>query len=92
MVYKKFFPYISDLSYGAAPREDGIIEAFMENMPGYGTVYSLPMKEMQKLNLPVLDIGSFGKDAHKFTERIEKKYTFEVAPELVYKTVMNLLK
>lgn len=92
LVYKKFFPYISDLSYGAAPREDGIIEAFMENMPGYGTVYSLPMKEMQKLNLPVLDIGSFGKDAHKFTERIEKKYTFEVAPELVYKTVMNLLK
>ena len=92
LVYKKFFPYISDLSYGAAPREDGIIEAFMENMPGYGTVYNLPMKEMQRLNLPVLDIGSFGKDAHKFTERIEKKYTFEVAPELVYKTVMNLLK
>ena len=92
LVYKKFFPYISDLSYGAAPKEDGIIEAFMENMPGYGTVYNLPMKEMQKLNLPVLDIGSFGKDAHKFTERIEKKYTFEVAPELVYKTIMNLLK
>ncbi|MBR4075139.1 MAG: hypothetical protein IKK22_06925 [Firmicutes bacterium] len=92
LVYKKFFPYISDLSYGAAPREDGIIEAFMENMPGYGTVYNLPMKEMQRLNLPVLDIGSFGKDAHKFTERIEKKYTFEVAPELVYKTVMNQLK
>ena len=92
LVYKKFFPYISDLSYGAAPREDGIIEAFMENMPGYGTVYNLPMKEMQRLNLPVLDIGSFGRDAHKFTERIEKKYTFEVAPELVYKTVMNLLK
>ena len=92
LVYKKFFPYISDLSYGAAPKEDGIIEAFMDNMPGYGTVYNLPMKEMQKLNLPVLDIGSFGRDAHKFTERIEKKYTFEVAPELVYKTVMNLLK
>ena len=92
LVYKKFFPYISDLSYGAAPKEDGIIEAFMENMPGYGTVYNLPMKEMQRLNLPVLDIGSFGKDAHKFTERIEKKYTFEVAPELVYKTIMNLLK
>ena len=92
LVYKKFFPYISDLSYGAAPKEDGIIEAFMDNMPGYGTVYNLPMKEMQKLNLPVLDIGSFGRDAHKFTERIEKKYTFEVAPELVYKTIMNLLK
>ena len=47
---------------------------------------------MQKLDLPVLDIGSFGKDAHKFTERIEKEYSFEVAPMLVYKTINNLLK
>lgn len=92
LVYKKFFPYISDLSYGAAPKEDSIVAAFKENMPGFGTVYDLPLADMQELNLPVLDIGSFGKDAHKFTERIEKKYTFEVAPELVYKTIMNLLK
>lgn len=47
---------------------------------------------MQKLDLPVLDIGSFGKDAHKFTERIEKEYSFKIAPILVYKTIMNLLK
>lgn len=92
IVSKKFFPYISDLSYGAAPKEDGIIEAFMENMPGYGIVYNLPMKQMQSLDLPVLDIGCFGKDAHKFTERVEKKYSYEVAPELVYKTIMGLLK
>lgn len=62
------------------------------NAPGFGTLYDIPIGDMQTLNLPVLDIGSFGKDAHKFTERIEKKYTFEVAPELVYKTVMNLLR
>ena len=91
-MYKKFFPYISDLSYGAAPREEIAVEAFKANTPGFGTLYSIPIEDMQTLNLPVLDIGSFGKDAHKFTERIEKRYTFEVAPELVYKTVMNLLK
>ena len=68
------------------------MEAFKANTPGFGTLYSIPIEDMQTLNLPVLDIGSFGKDAHKFTERIEKRYTFEVAPELVYKTVMNLLK
>ncbi|MBR3693845.1 MAG: M20/M25/M40 family metallo-hydrolase [Erysipelotrichales bacterium] len=92
IISKKFFPYISDLSYGAAPKEEGIIEAFMDNMPGYGIVYNLPMKQMQHLDLPVLDIGCFGKDAHKFTERVEKKYSYEVAPELVYKTIMGLLK
>lgn len=92
LVYKKFFPYISDLSYGAAPKDSKIIAALKNNMPGFGSKYNLPLEDMQKLDLPVLDIGSFGKDAHKFTERIEKKYSFEVAPVLVYKTIMNLLK
>ena len=91
LVYKKFFPYISDLSYGAAPKDPKIIAALKDNMPGFGTKYDLPLEDMQKLDLPVLDIGPFGKDAHKFTERIEKKYSFEVAPQLVYKTIMNLL-
>ncbi len=44
-------------------------------MPGFGTKYSLPLEEMQKLNLPVVNIGPFGKDAHKFTERLEKDYS-----------------
>lgn len=92
LVYKKFFPYISDLSYGAAPKDPNIISALKDNMPAYGTKYELPLEDMQKLDLPVLDIGAFGKDAHKFTERIEKKYSFEVAPELLYKTIMNLLE
>lgn len=92
LVYKKFFPYISDLSYGAAPKDPKVIAALKDNMPGFGTKYSLPLEDMQKLDLPVLDIGAFGKDAHKFTERIDKKYSFEVTPVLVYKTIMNLLK
>lgn len=92
IVYKKFFPYISDLSYGSAPQDPKIISALKNNMPGFGSKYHLPLEEMQKLDLPVLDIGSFGKDAHKFTERIEKEYSFKIAPILVYKTITNLLK
>ncbi|MDD4781982.1 MAG: M20/M25/M40 family metallo-hydrolase [Tissierellia bacterium] len=91
LVYKKFFPYISDLSYGAAPKDAKIISALKNNMPGFGVKYNLPLEDMQELDLPVLDIGTFGKDAHKFTERLDKKYSFEVTPELVYKTIINLL-
>lgn len=91
LVYKKFFPYISDLSYGAAPKDPAIIAALKNNMPGFGSKYVIPLEDMQKLSLPVLDIGCFGHDAHKFTERLEKNYSFKVTPELVYKTVMNLL-
>ena len=92
VVYKKFFPYISDLSYACAPKDPKVIAELKNNMPGFGKTYKLPIEDMQKLDLPVLDIGSFGKDAHKFTERIEKKYSFEVAPELVERTIKNLLK
>lgn len=89
---KKFYPYISDLSYAAAPREKNAVDSLKNNMPGFGIKYSLPIDEMQKLNLPVVNIGPFGKDAHKFTERLEKDYSFNIAPKLVYETIMNLLK
>jgi arginine utilization protein RocB len=89
---KKFYPYISDLSYGAAPREEGAIDSLKNNMPGFGSKYILPIEKMQELNLPVVNIGPFGKDAHKFTERLEKDYSFNVAPKLVYETIVNLLK
>lgn len=92
IVRKKFYPYISDLSYAAAPKEDSIIGVLKENMPGFGVKYNLPLKEMQELNLPVVNIGPFGKDAHKFTERVEKDYSFNVLPKMVYDTILNLLK
>jgi len=91
LVWKKFFPYISDLSYATAPQNPQIIATLQDNMPGFGAIYDLPLADMQALDLPVIDIGTFGKDAHKFTERLEKNYSFRVTPELVYRTVRNLL-
>ncbi|PKK39537.1 Arginine utilization protein RocB [Clostridiaceae bacterium JG1575] len=91
VVYRKFFPYISDLSYGAAPKEPQVIHDLKSNMPGFGILYRLPLQEMQELNLPVLDIGPFGKDAHQFTERIEKQHAFHTAPELTGRTIAHLL-
>lgn len=92
IVRKKFYPYISDLSYAAAPKEDSVISALKGNMPGFGKSYDLPIEDMQILDLPVVNIGPFGKDAHKFTERLEKDYSFNVVPGIVYDTIVNLLK
>jgi len=91
IVYKKFFPYIADLSYAAAPSDEKVIATLKNNIPGFGVKYDLPLAEMADLNLPVLNIGPFGKDAHQFTERLEKNYSFKVVPELLYKTISNLL-
>ena len=92
IVNKKFYPYISDLSYAAAPREEKAVESLKENMPGFGVKYSLPLKEMQELNLPVVNIGPYGKDAHKFTERVEMGYSFGVLPQILLDTVSELMK
>lgn len=88
---RKFYPYISDLSYGAAP-SDEILRVLKSNMPGYGSRYTLPLDEMQRLNLPVVNIGPFGKDAHKFTERVELNYSFNTMPYIVLDTIRNMLK
>ena len=92
LVQKKFLPCISDLSYAAAPKEEGAIQALKDNMPGFGIVYDLPLDDMRELDLPVADIGCYGKDAHQFTERVETKYSFEVLPEILYKTLNYLLE
>ena len=91
IVDKKFYPYISDLSFASAPGDDRIL-ALENNMPAYGSRYILPIPEMQKLALPVVNIGPYGKDAHQFTERIERDYSFKVTPALVYDTILYLLK
>jgi arginine utilization protein RocB len=67
------------------------IKSLENNMPAYGSRYNLPIEEMQKLQLPVVNIGPFGKDAHQFTERIEKEYSFKVVPTILYETILKLL-
>jgi len=92
LVQKKFLPCISDLSYAAAPKEAEAMDALRLNMPGFGTIYDLPIEDMQALDLPVADIGSYGKDAHKFTERVDTVYSYEVLPEILKKTMNYILE
>lgn len=94
LLEKRFLPCISDLSYGAAPKDPAVVASLEENTPGYGEgeIYKLPLEEMQALDLPVVDIGTVGKDAHKFTERIDSRFTFNYTPELVYQTLIHLFK
>lgn len=91
IVYKDFFPYIADISFASAPQDKTAIETLKTNMPGFQSKYKFPIDEMAELNLPAINIGPFGKDAHKFTERLETNYSFTVTPELILNTTLNLL-
>lgn len=88
---RKFYPYISDLSYVSLPSPEAV-EKLKVNMPGYGTAYTLPLESMGLLDLPVCNLGTFGKDAHQFTERVQEDYSFHVVPDIVLETITSLLK
>ncbi|GHH99598.1 M20/M25/M40 family metallo-hydrolase [Neobacillus kokaensis] len=87
-----YFNGISDLSYVNYQDAGEGWTVFKENTPVWGSSYSIPFDEMTKLQAPVLNVGPFGKDAHKRTERLHIKNAFEEVPALVEGMVKMLGK
>lgn len=87
-----FFPGLSDLSYFSLGNSEDLEEGVVPNLPGWGTTYSLPLSAMKELQIPVLNLGVQGRDAHQYTERIGLTYSFNVLPRLLHRLVLSLLK
>lgn len=51
----------------------------------------VPIEEIKDLSIPTLNIGDYGSDAHKWTERVNIPYTFGVLPELERRLILRLL-
>jgi len=60
-------------------------------MPGWGKKYTLDIEDIRELILPVVNIGPYGKDAHKYTERVYMPYSFETVPRITYESIISLL-
>ncbi|MEH7346033.1 M20/M25/M40 family metallo-hydrolase [Bacillus sp. JJ1532] len=78
-----YFNGICDLSYVNYKDEGEGWTAFVTNTPVWGESYSIPFEGMKLLDAPVLNVGPFGKDAHKRTERVHMKSAFEEVPAIV---------
>ena len=78
-----YFNGISDLSYLNYQDDGKGWTAFKANTPVWGSSYTIPFDAMVQLQAPVLNVGPFGKDAHKRTERLHMKNAFEEVPLLV---------
>lgn len=92
IVMKKFYPYISDLSYCSISKDEESINKLVCNMPAWPEQYSLPVKSIQNVSMPVVNIGPFGKDAHKLSERLCTAYSLDAMPQILYKTFVYLLE
>ena len=88
---KTYYPYISDLSYLALPYTDDELQILQDNMPTLGRGYHVPLDTMKALDLPVINLGGYGFDAHKWTERVERDYSLRILPKLLESIVMEIL-
>ncbi|HVB74502.1 MAG TPA: M20/M25/M40 family metallo-hydrolase [Ktedonobacteraceae bacterium] len=93
----EYFPFISDMSY---LRLDPGFEtsALTTNIPSWqeqataphaGT-YQLPLAAIQKLGLPVINFGPYGKGAHQTGERVLMSYSFGTLPQLLCEVIERL--
>ncbi len=90
IVQRYFYPYISDASFMAVGLNDQY-EAYIQNMPSWGYKYTHPFEKIEKINVPVINIGPHGKDGHMLTERVDKEHTFKRVPEITYRVLLHLL-
>lgn len=88
----KFFPSLSDSSYLRIDDSSESLRFLSNNFPGFETLYPLPIENIRNLDIPAVNFGCYGKDAHKWTERVNIPYTFEILPKLMEKTIDKYLR
>jgi arginine utilization protein RocB len=90
--HEEFHRGISDLSYCLLQDAEEVIETIADNCPAWGRGYHLPLAEMAKLDAPALNLGPWGRDVHKFSERIHLPFSRDVLPLLLTRLVAKLLE
>lgn len=87
-----FYPSLSDSSYLKIDDPKDSVEELVSNFPRMEELYPIPVDKIQSLDIPAFTFGTYGKDAHKWTERVHKPYTFGVLPKLIEKTIRYYLE
>ncbi|MGP1406201.1 M20/M25/M40 family metallo-hydrolase [Filifactor alocis] len=87
-----FYTGISDLSYSCIYDREKVEDSLEKAMPFWGKIYNLPLKELQNISMPCVNIGPWGKDFHKLTERVYKEDLFERTPEILDYTIKFMLE
>lgn len=88
-----YFTGISDLSYTSIWQEDlAIYETVIpEAMPFYGSLYAVPFEAIAKITMPCINIGPWGKDFHKISERVLIEDVLIRTPHLIQSALDQVL-
>ncbi len=87
----QFFPVLTDSSYLKIDDSASSMETLMHNFPCMEELYPVPIDQIRRLNIPALNFGCHGKDAHKWTERVHKEYSFGKLPLIILHTLEHFI-
>ncbi|GIM45610.1 hypothetical protein DNHGIG_11590 [Collibacillus ludicampi] len=89
---QNYFSGISDSSYTGFGFSSASLHSLSANMPLWEKGYSLPVAELEALNVPVVHLGPVGRDAHKWTERLDIDFAFETLLDMMPVAIRLLLR
>lgn len=89
---QNYFTGISDLSYAMFEADEESIKYIEDNMLMWKDIYYIPLEDIKELSIPVLNLGPWGKDFHKYTERVNIEDLFYRTPLLINKLVKVLIR
>ena len=85
METRPWYPFITDASYVAwRPGATTGVEALL---PALGREYRLPIAAARALDLDVINLGPWGRDAHGLYERVHAPHAFGILPGLIAEAV-----
>ena len=96
LVEEEYFPLLADMSYlRLDPQVDAA--ALRANLPNWRDdasatpgAYSLPLEAMRALDMPVINIGPYGRSLHQRGERVLMSFSFATAPAIIDETITRL--
>lgn len=78
-----FYTGISDLSYTSISNSQQVVKTLEDAMPFFGNLYDIPVTAIEKISMPVINIGPWGKDFHKLSERVLKEDLYVRTPRII---------
>ncbi|MBQ3921084.1 MAG: hypothetical protein II689_02485, partial [Firmicutes bacterium] len=89
---ENYYTGISDLSYGQLENAAAIRQVMEDCCPLFGTeIYDIPLEEIEEISMPVINIGPWGEDLHKFSESVNTEDLLVHAPAILDRAIRSLL-
>ena len=79
------------MSYSSIKNGKDIADSLEKMMPFFGDIYSLPLEDIEAVSMPCVNIGPWGKDFHKLTERVLKEDLYYRTPDILNYAIKRIL-